>query len=75
MKVTRRKLGRMLAAAPMVAAAISPVAIPAAAISEQAPAASDEETQSARDQLRNNARQLATVKLPMATEPACHFKA
>jgi hypothetical protein len=31
--------------------------------------------ESARDLLRTNLQQIAKVKLPMATEPACHFKA
>jgi hypothetical protein len=29
----------------------------------------------ARELLRNNEQQIAKVKLPMATEPAVHFKA
>jgi len=62
----------MLAAAPVAGAAISAVVIPAQA---QTPAAPVEETQSAHEQLRNNTRQMAMVKLSMATEPAFHFKA
>jgi hypothetical protein len=30
---------------------------------------------SARNLLRVNLQQIAKVKVPMATEPACHFKA
>ncbi|HEV2690948.1 MAG TPA: hypothetical protein VGV35_20470 [Bryobacteraceae bacterium] len=36
---------------------------------------SDEELQAVRKQLAQNAQQLATVDLPMSTEPAVHFKA
>jgi hypothetical protein len=41
----------------------------------QAPAPADADLQSARDQMRANAERIAKVKLPMATEPAFHFKA
>ena len=68
MNVTRRNLARMLAAT----TAIPVLATPAAA---QTPAGSDEETRSAHDLMRSNAEALAKVKLPMATEPAVHFKA
>jgi hypothetical protein len=37
--------------------------------------ASNADLDAARDQLRTNLAQIAKVKLPMATEPACHFKA
>jgi len=47
---------------------------PQAGIS-QAPAAGDADLESARELLRTNLEQIAKVKLPMATEPACHFKA
>jgi hypothetical protein len=68
MNVTRRNMARMLAAT---------TAIPVLAVSDeaQAPADSDEETRSAHDLMRSNAQALAKVKLPMATEPAVHFKA
>jgi hypothetical protein len=62
MDVTRRTLARMLAVA----------AVPQAA-EAQAPA--DADLESAREVLRTNLQQIAKVKLPMATEPACHFKA
>ncbi len=65
MDVTRRKLARMLAAS---------AAVPIAA-EAQSPVQIDENLKSARDQMKNNAQQLAKVKLPMATEPAFHFKA
>jgi hypothetical protein len=64
MALTRRSLGRLLAVA---------AAAPAAGISQSAPA--DADLASARELLRNNLQQIAKVKLPMATEPACHFKA
>jgi hypothetical protein len=38
----------------------------------QAPA--DADLESARELLRTNEAQIAKVKLPMATEPAFHFK-
>jgi hypothetical protein len=37
--------------------------------------AADADLESARELLRTNLQQIAKVKLPMATEPACHFKA
>lgn len=72
MDVTRRNMARMLAATTAIpVVAIPIVAIPAVA---QAPD-SDEETRSAHELMRTSAEALAKVKLPMATEPACHFKA
>jgi hypothetical protein len=64
MKVTRRALGRILAA---TAAAAPLKATP------QTDA--DEESRSAREALRNNAEQIAKIPLKMATEPAFTFKA
>jgi hypothetical protein len=66
MQVTRRKLAQILTTAAVVRAA--PQAPPGA------PSA-DEDLRSARDDLRNNARRIAQVKLSMATEPPFHFKA
>lgn len=63
MNVTRRTLAKIVAAA----------AVPAASAAPQSEAG--EETRSAHDALRNAAEQIAKVELPMATEPACHFKA
>ena len=40
----------------------------------QTPAA-DADLESAREQMRKNVQQVTKVKLPMATEPAFHFKA
>jgi hypothetical protein len=65
MDVTRRSLARVLAAA-----AVAPK------ISEaQQPPSTDADLQSARDRMRSNAELIAKVKLPMAVEPAVHFKA
>lgn len=48
-------------------------AAPQAGISQTAPA--DADLDSAREQMKASAQQIAKVKLPMATEPAFHFKA
>lgn len=63
--VTRRSLGRLLTAA----------AVTAQNGASQTTPPADADLQSARDQMRANAESIAKVKLPMATEPACHFKA
>jgi hypothetical protein len=66
MDVTRRTLAQLFAATAVVP------------LTEAAPQASDaqsDDDRSARELLRSNAQQLAKVALPMATEPACHFKA
>jgi hypothetical protein len=70
MAITRRELAGILAATAAAAApqsAGSPAGAPAGS--------DDEETRSAHDALKDNAQQLGQVKVPMATEPACHFKA
>jgi hypothetical protein len=67
MNITRRKLAMLAASAPLVT-----VAVPAEA---QAPADSDEETRSAHELLRTNTQALAKVRVPIAAEPAFHFKA
>lgn len=54
----------------MLAAA---AAIPQAAAPQTPPA--DADLDSARELLKSNAQQIAKVQLPMATEPAFHFKA
>jgi hypothetical protein len=61
MKITRRKLAAVLATSAAAPAIVSAQA-------------SDEETQSAHDSLRNNAEALKKIKTPMATEPPFHFK-
>lgn len=38
-------------------------------------ASPDADLESAREQMKASAQQIAKVKLPMATEPAFHFKA
>ena len=63
--VSRRSLGQIFAAA--VVARQTGTA--------QTAAPSDADLASAREQMRANAAQIDKVKLPMATEPACHFKA
>jgi hypothetical protein len=62
MNVTRRTLAKIIAAA----------AVPAAAAPQTD---ADEETRSAHDALKNAAEQIAKIEVPMATEPAVHFKA
>jgi len=47
---------------------------PRAGTSQTAPSA-NADLDSARELLRTNLQQIAKVKLPMAVEPACHFKA
>ena len=64
MKLTRRKLATVLVSATAVAAQ-QPT---------PAPAAADDLT-AARDRLQANAKTLAATPIPMATEPAFHFKA
>ena len=54
----------------MLAAA---AAIPQAATPQTPP--HDADLDSAREQMKSNAQQIAKVKLPMPTEPAFHFKA
>lgn len=70
-KVTRRRLGAILAASGATAALVNAQA-PAA---QPARAAEDADLESARQQARNNAQLISRVKLPMTTEPAVHFKA
>ncbi len=62
-RITRRNLVALAAALP--AAAQQPPAAPT----------SDDDLKTARQGYRNNTEQLATVELPMATEPATRFKA
>jgi hypothetical protein len=66
-KITRRELAAVMAA-PALAAQTPSATAPAP------PDASDE-LKAARDQNRQNQEQLAKFPLPMATEPATHFKA
>jgi len=61
--LTRRSLAGMLAVAAVA---------PQAGVSQTQPNA---DLESARELLRTNLALIAKVKLPMATEPAVHFKA
>jgi len=65
-KLTRRDLGAMLSAS-AVALAQTPA--------QPLPSNPDEELKAAREGLAQNAQLLAKVDLPIATEPATHFKA
>jgi hypothetical protein len=47
----------------------------AAQTDAQRAAPGDADLEAARELMRTNAQQIAKVKLPMATEPAFHFKA
>jgi hypothetical protein len=68
MKVTRRRLARMLA----VTAAL-PAGVSAQAPSNAPP--SDALTNAARDEFREAGRVLAAVKIPRSVEPATRFEA
>jgi hypothetical protein len=65
MKITRRKLAALAAAA---------VAAPGAAHAQQ-PATGEDLMKLKRDQMQANAAALATIQVPMAVEPAFQFKA
>jgi hypothetical protein len=69
MDVTRRSLAKILAAA----AAAQPNGI--SQTPSQAAASADADLDAARESMRSGLQQIAKVKLPMATEPAFHFKA
>ena len=66
MKITRRRLAALAAAA---------VAAPPQAGVAQQPAAGEDLMKTKRDQMQANATALAAVKIPMAVEPAFQFKA
>jgi hypothetical protein len=70
-KVTRRRLGAMLA----TSGAAAQIAIAQAPAPQPARAADDPDLETARQQARNNAQLMGRVKLPMTTEPAFRFKA
>jgi hypothetical protein len=60
----------------MIAAGVSTQIAGAQAPAPQpARAADDPDLEAARQQARNNAQLINRVKLPMTTEPVCHFKA
>ncbi|HYL75193.1 MAG TPA: hypothetical protein VEU96_13365 [Bryobacteraceae bacterium] len=58
-----------------VAVAITTSAALLAQTPSPLPQNGDEELKAVRDQLAQSAQQLAKFDLPMATEPAAHFKA
>jgi hypothetical protein len=64
-KFTRREL----------ALAVSTSAVLLAQAPAQLPPNPDEELKAVKDTIRQNSEQLAKFDLPMATEPAVHFKA
>jgi hypothetical protein len=66
MKVTRRALGRILAAT---------AAVPLQAAPQGPSPDADEELKAARERLRNQAAQIARVPLLKTVEPAFRFKA
>jgi len=65
-KITRRQLAAAVSASATLLAQQAPPPLPQNA---------DEELKAVRDQNQQNAAQLAKFELPMATEPAAHFKA
>jgi len=65
-KISRRELGAVLSASAVLMAQT-----PAPPV----PGNPDEELKAAKDALAQNSLQLAKVNLPMATEPATHFRA
>ena len=71
MKVSRRKLARMFAAAAVASQLAEAQAPPPAAAKPTA----DEDLAQAQTALRSNSTQLARIPLPMAVEPAFRFKA
>ena len=69
MDVTRRALSRTAAKMLAVAAAARQSGV------SQTNQSADADLEAAREAMRINIQQIAKVKLPMATEPAFHFKA
>jgi hypothetical protein len=69
MKMTRRTLTRVVAGAAVLSSGATAQAPPAPPAS-----ASDAEVNAARAGFREAARELGTVKLPRATEPATRFE-
>jgi hypothetical protein len=74
MKLTRRRLARMLAISAALPAGASPQVPVRGAASDVTPGA-DTEVAAARDEFREAARSLAAVKLPRSAEPAARFEA
>jgi hypothetical protein len=65
-KLTRRALGAVLSTSAALLAQSPGVPLPANP---------DEELKAAKDTIQQNSAQLAKFDLPMATEPAVHFRA
>ena len=59
----------------IAAAAVAPRVGIAQGVAQPDQPASNADLESARGQMQTNFQQIAKVKLPMATEPAFHFKA
>jgi hypothetical protein len=73
MKLTRRRLARMLTISAAIPAAVSAQSVRGSGSVAAPP--SDAEAASARDEFREAARVLAAVKLPRSAEPATRFEA
>jgi hypothetical protein len=73
MKLTRRQVAVSLAAVAAAPAQAAPQTQPPSQPPSQPQA--DDLTAAARDRLKNNAGALASVPLPISTEPAFQFKA
>jgi hypothetical protein len=74
MKLTRRRLARMLAISAALPAGVS-AQVPARGSTSDAAPLADAEVSAARDEFREAARSLAAVKLPRSAEPATRFEA
>jgi hypothetical protein len=72
-KLTRRRLGALLATAGAATHLITTAQL--ATAQQPARAEGDADLEGARQQARNNAQLIGRVKLPMTTEPAFRFKA
>ena len=66
--ITRRQLAIALAAAPCAFPAPQPSAPASVSVASK-------DLANAREQYRKHTVKLAAIEIPMATEPACHFKA
>jgi hypothetical protein len=70
MDVTRRAVGRILAATAIISSGVAAQAPPPAASPN-----ADADLNAARALMRSDAQRLAQVRLPMSTEPAFRFRA
>ena len=71
MRLTRRELAGLVAAAPMAARRLAPAKPQAAA----APAPAASPAQTAAEELHRNVAAVRTLAVPAATEPAFSFRA